>query len=179
MFAILQEETGRLNQVLSKFLTFARSEPGEAAPFDLVAECSAVADFMAHRPDTPPVRVDSAGDMPAALGNREQIRQVLLNLALNGAAAAGPAGSVVMAVDSSPAGVRCRVTDTGPGFSPEAMANFGTPFYSTRSDGTGLGLAMSLRMVEDLGGTLEPDPSCPEGGRVQMILPEAPLENES
>jgi signal transduction histidine kinase len=171
MFAILQEETGRLNQVLSKFLAFARSEPGEAAPFDLVAECRAVADLMAHRPDTPPITVEAEGGLPPALGNREQVRQVLLNLALNGAAAAGSGGSVAMTIEPVSAGLRCRITDTGAGFSPEALANFGTPFFSTRSDGTGLGLATSLRIIEDLGGTLEPDPSYSAGGRIQMVLP--------
>ena len=48
--------------------------------------------------------------------------------------------------------------DAGPGFTAEALTNFGTPFFSTKADGTGLGLATSLRIIEDLGGTFEPDP---------------------
>lgn len=178
MFAILQEETGRLNQVLSRFLAFARSEPGEAAPFDLVAECRVVAELMAHRPETPPVTVEVGEKLPLASGNREQVRQVLLNLALNGAAAAGPSGSVVMTVESVSAGIRCSISDSGPGFTPEALANFGTPFYSTRSGGTGLGLAMSLRMIEDLGGILEPDASPGSGGRIRLVLPTAIPKDE-
>ncbi len=176
MFSILQDETGRLNDVLSKFLAFARSEPGDIAPFDLAEECRSVAQLMEHQPDSPPVEVKIPGGPTTALGNREQVRQVLLNLALNGAAAAGPGGTVVFELEVSPGKVACLVTDSGPGFTPDALLNFGTPFYSTRSGGTGLGLAMSLRMIEDLGGTLEAVPEYTEGGCVRLALPTAPRE---
>jgi two-component system sensor histidine kinase HydH len=171
MFTILQEETGRLNQVLSQFLAFARSEPGEVAPFDLEQECHAVAQLMEHRPGAPSSTVTSATDVPPAFGNREQVRQVLLNLALNAAVAGGSEPAVRFEIDAPTGTVRCRVLDSGPGFTDEAVANFGTPFYSTKADGTGLGLATSLRIVEDLGGTLEVDPSFTEGGCVTLTLP--------
>ena len=68
---------------------------------------------------------------------------MLLNLALNAAAAGEEVRFEIEAGDSE---VRCGVFDTGPGFTAEALANFGTPFFSTKADGTGLGLATSLRM---------------------------------
>jgi signal transduction histidine kinase len=173
MFSILQEETGRLNQVLSKFLAFARSEPGEVIAFDLVEECRAVAQMMAHRPEPSEVTVTSPGDVPLAMGNREQIRQVLLNLALNAAAAGGENGIIRFEVTADGGKVRCGVIDSGPGFTDEALAQFGTPFFSTKREGTGLGLATSLRIVEDLGGTLEPDPAYTQGGYVTLVLPAA------
>jgi two-component system sensor histidine kinase HydH len=171
MFSILQEETGRLNQVLSKFLTFARSEPGEVAPFDLEQECRAVAQLMEHSAEPFAVTVSCAAGVPSALGNREQIRQVLLNLVLNAAAAGGTDSRVRIEINAENDSVRCAVLDSGPGFTPEAVDNFGTPFFSTKSSGTGLGLATSLRIVEDLGGTLEPDVAFGGGGRILMVLP--------
>jgi signal transduction histidine kinase len=175
MMGILLEETGRLNQVLTRFLTFARSEPGDIEPFGLPDEMQAVAELMAHRPDTAKVVVDQGSpDLPHALGNREQIRQVLLNLALNGAAAVGSTGRVTMACSFDGATVSCRVCDTGPGFTDEDLANFGTPFYTTRHDGTGLGLATSLRIVEDLGGSLKVDTGQTVGACVVLTLPAAP-----
>lgn len=179
MFTILQDETGRLNQVLSRFLEFARSEPGDIGPFGLTAECRAVAQMMEHRPEPHTVIVTAADDIPAALGNREQIRQVLLNLVLNAAAAAGPQGSITMEIDEDNGRVRCSVIDSGSGFTAEALANFGTPFFSTKNEGTGLGLATSLRIVEDLGGTLEADPEFSPGGRVLMVLPADNTKDES
>ena len=109
MFSILQEETGRLNQVLSQFLAFARSEPGEVAPFDLEQECRAVAQLMEHRPEPVTVTVSQRGEPAAASGNREQVRQVLLNLALNAAAAGGEVGSRSKPARRGP--LRCLTPD--------------------------------------------------------------------
>ena len=173
MFTILQEETGRLNQVLSRFLAFARSEPGDITPFDMTEQCRAVVELIEHDPGAVPITIESPPGLGSALGDPQQIRQVLLNLVLNAAAAAGPNGSVDMILESDPGQVICRVQDSGPGFTAEAVANFGTPFYSTRSEGTGLGLATSLRIVEDLGGSLAVDSSFTEGACVVLALPSA------
>ena len=167
---ILREESRRLNDVLTRFLTFARGAPGPAASFDLAAEARAVVELAAQRAPTPPVTATTAGRLPAALANREQVRQVLLNLTLNAMTAAGPDGRVELRVDVDGDRVRCRVLDTGPGFTDEAAANFGTPFYSTTAGGTGLGLATSLKLIEDLGGTLSLDHGT-AGGCVELRLP--------
>jgi len=179
MLAILEGETGRLNDVLTRFLAFARGEPGERSPFDLAAEARDVAALVGARPDMPAVQVRVADDpLPAAWGNREQIRQVLVNLALNAGAAAGAQGRVEFVLDLADGDCRCRVCDDGPGFTAEALANFGTPFYSTREGGTGLGLATSLRIVEDLGGTLSVAADHPQGACVELTLPLARSEEE-
>ncbi|MFN2370165.1 MAG: ATP-binding protein, partial [Candidatus Krumholzibacteriia bacterium] len=136
-----------------------------------------VAQLLQAQPGLPPVTVHAAAGLPPALANREQVRQVLLNLALNAGTAAGPGGRADLVIDRTGDGLRCRVRDDGPGFSAEALANFGTPFFSTREGGTGLGLATSLRLVEDQGGSLAVVTDHPEGAQgacVQMILPVAP-----
>ena len=177
LFRIMLDETGRLNQVLTRFLAFARSEPGESTVFDLAEEARAVQQLLAHQPDTAPLKLAGAASLPVR-GNREQIRQVLLNLAINAAAASGPDGQVELTLTASEAGRICRVCDTGPGFTADAVANFGTPFFSTRAGGTGLGLATSLRIVEDLGGTLAVDLDHAPGGCVVLTLP-APAAGEA
>jgi signal transduction histidine kinase len=169
---ILRDESRRLNDVLTRFLTFARGAPATAAPFDLADEARAVADLARQRPGAPKVTAAADAALPAALGNREQVRQVLLNLTLNALTAAGEGGRVELRVDVEDGALRCRVLDSGPGFSDEAAANFGTPFFSTTAGGTGLGLATSLRLIEDLGGTLAIDRTVP-GGCVELRLPPA------
>jgi len=169
LFRIMLEETARLNQVLTRFLTFARTEPGERLPFDLTAEATAVQELLNQRPHTATVVCRGETSL-YALGNGEQIRQVLLNLLLNGTAAAGPTGQVCLNLTREQDRAICRISDTGPGFSAEAVANFGTPFFTTKSDGTGLGLATSLRLVEDLGGTLTIDPEHSAGACVVLTL---------
>ncbi len=94
-----------------------------------------------------------------------------MNLGLNAAAAGGPGGTVTFTLDTQPGFSRCRVVDSGAGFTREAMDQFGTPFFSTRSQGTGLGLATSLKIIEDQGGSLEPGVADGGGGLVVMMLP--------
>lgn len=171
LVGILREESRRLNDVLSRFLTFARGEPAVPAPLDLLAEARAVAELAARRPGpVATVAVIGPPGLPPAVGNGGQVRQVLLNLVLNGVAAAGPDGRVELRIDRDGDWARCRVLDTGPGFSEEAAANFGTPFFSTTPGGTGLGLATSLRLIEDLGGSLALDRAT-RGGCVELRLP--------
>jgi len=172
LMRILLDETSRLNEVLTRFLAFARSEPGERAAFDLSAEAAAVAELLAGDPRAVPLAIQAPPEPVMALGNREQIRQVLLNLALNGALAAGQAGRVTIELETAGGTATCRIRDTGPGFTAEARDQFGTPFYTTRDGGTGLGLATSLRLVEGMGGTLGAPEGGP-GGCVVMTLPAA------
>ncbi len=169
LLQILLQETRRLNEVLTRFLAFARSEPGEAVAFDLAVEVRAVGDLLEHSPEPPRIVLEVPSGEIRVIGNREQARQVILNLGLNAAQAAGAGGTVTFVIEEDAGQARCIVADTGPGFSPEALANFGTPFYSTRNGGTGLGLATSLRLAEDMGGSLDAAPG--PGGRVVFTLP--------
>ncbi len=169
MLRILLQETQRLNQVLTRFLAFARSEPGDTEPFDLAHEVRTVGDLLTHRPEAPRIEVQiPPGESLIVSGNSEQARQVILNLGLNAAQAAGSDGTVTLKVEPEKDCVHCVITDTGSGFSAEALDNFGTPFYSTRNGGTGLGLATSLRLAEDMGGSLEALPG--PGGHVAFTL---------
>jgi len=178
MLSVLRAETERLNEVLTRFLEFARREPGERRPFDLVDEARSVVQLMAARPDMPPVHLAAPESQPAALGNAEQIRQVLLNLVLNAGTAAGTDGRIDLVLTTDGTLWTCRVHDDGPGFTTEASREFGTPFYSTREGGTGLGLATSLNIVENLGGTLAIDPTA-AGGCVILTLPVAPNQGDT
>lgn len=175
LLRILKEEAARLNDVLTRFLSFARRGGQGASRFDLVGEVAAVADLVKHRRDAPSVDIIAPGITELVLeADREQIRQLLLNLALNATAAAGPAGHVWLSARREDDMAVCEVEDDGPGFSPEALANFGTPFFSTREDGTGLGLATCVRIAADHGGSVDVDPEHGSRTRVCVRLPLAP-----
>ena len=179
LLRILKDETARLNDVLTRFLQFARPSSRDRTEFDLSEELRAVAALITHRAPAPVVTVDiPAGVRWELAGDREQIRQLLLNLALNAAAAAGPAGTVTCALERRDDTLLCRISDDGEGFSAEALANFGTPFFSTRSEGTGLGLAICLRIVEDHGGSIEVLAQHAPGASVQVTLPGLALEED-
>lgn len=150
---ILLQETGRLNQVLSQFLDFARAKPGTQETVDLVHEVNSVVGLMANQKDIPPL-VTSLPEECQVRGNREQVRQIVVNLVLNAAAMGLNSSPVTITVESDGTNGRLMVFDQGPGFTPEALENFGTPFFSTRHGGTGLGLATSLRKAENMNGSL-------------------------
>ncbi len=175
ILAILLEETNRLNQVLTRFLTFARSEPGQQEQVDLCVEAKQVTELASNRQEFSSIVVRKPpADFGPVRANREQVRQVLLNLVLNAASAAGPDGNVELRFASEADGFfSCIVCDDGPGFTDEALELFGTPFFSTREGGTGLGIATSLRITEDLGGRLTVDTQARDGACVQLSLPPA------
>jgi signal transduction histidine kinase len=171
MLRVIREETGRLNAVLTRFLAFARPGRGERATLDLGEELARLADLLRHRDEAPVVHVERPEGPAPLTGDRDRIRQMLLNLGLNAVAAAGSGGEVVLGLQ--PAGDRWQltVTDTGPGFTVEALRNLGTPFFTTREEGSGLGVAISLRTARDHGGDLAVDTAHRGGARVVVTLP--------
>ncbi len=168
---ILQEEAARLNDVLTRFLDFARPAGRTRQPVDLALELREIADLLRAREGAPRVDVDVPPGAWTLAGDPVQLRQLLLNLALNAAAAAGPDGTVSLALERTDAAIALCVTDTGPGFTSEALTALGTPFYSTREGGTGLGLATGMRIARDHGGRLTVDETHSPGARVVVQLP--------
>ncbi|MEZ4387864.1 MAG: HAMP domain-containing sensor histidine kinase [Candidatus Krumholzibacteriia bacterium] len=173
MLAIIREETARLNDVLTRFLAFARPRPGQHQRLDLRDEVSRLGDLLGHREAAPTVAVDPGRDPLPVHGDLDQLRQLLLNVGLNAAQAAGPApgGRVEVAAARVGDHVEVAITDNGPGFSADAAANLGTPFFTTREGGTGLGLATSLRIARDHQGDLTIDAARGPGACVRVRLP--------
>lgn len=153
----LVEESERLNNVLSRFLSFARPQPPRQTVFDIADEIEAVASLARAREDHHGISIATTRPAPSPLfirADHEQIRQVLLNLVLNACQAAAPAGEVRVSLQQVGDRVSIRVEDSGPGFTREALENAFTPFYTTKEAGTGLGLAISHRIVEAHRGTI-------------------------
>lgn len=169
LLSILLQEAGRLNLVLTRFLEFARCTPGEQERVDLVQEVKAVTELLTNQNDVP-VLNSTLPDQCPVRGNREEVRQILVNLILNAAGVGQKDRPIRIIVDANGEYGRVLVMDTGPGFSPEAMENFGTPFYSSRHGGTGLGLATSLRAAENMAGTLKVDEGFRDGACVILSL---------
>jgi len=126
------------------------------------------------------IRVRFAEDVPAVRGVAFQLQQVLLNLitnaqqALREKRAAPRTIEIVGTGDDGHAVIEVR--DTGPGIPAEMLPRLFTPFFTTKADGTGLGLTVSTAIIRDHGGTLTGD-NRPEGGAVFRIeLPASPAE---
>ena len=112
--------------------------------------------------------------MPPIAADAELLKIVFLNLFLNSAHAMRQTGTIAVALSSGDGTCRIAVADAGPGIPPEVRAKLFTPFVTTKSRGTGLGLSTVKRLVEAHAGTIAVD--CPpEGGTTVVIsLPFAP-----
>jgi signal transduction histidine kinase len=100
-----------------------------------------------------------------------QIHQVLLNLVLNAVQACSEGGRVQVEFLSDEQTVIAKVTDTGKGIPPAVLPNIFRPFFTTKGNGTGLGLSLARRIVEDHGGRLEATSELDKGSQFTLVLP--------
>ena len=147
-----------------------RREPGDVAA--VVEEALAILRFdrevQGHK------LVPQVLGRPLARFNRGKLIQVVLNLTRNAAQASPPGGEVRVVVEAdqgeAPSAI-IRIIDQGQGMSPEAMARLGEPFYTTRDGGSGLGLGISRRIVEEHEGTMRIRSELGRGTEVEVRLP--------
>jgi signal transduction histidine kinase len=152
---IIKGEIDRLDRLVRDFLAFAKPNPLDPRPVGLPELLTAVKELIA--PEAEAARVTVTVDAPASIrpasGDTERLRQVLLNLTRN-AIEATPAGGghLLLRARSTPTTVTVDVEDDGPGF-PQDLPVFDA-FFTTKDQGTGLGLALVHRIVTDHGGTI-------------------------
>ena len=113
---------------------------------------------------------DSA--LPLIQADPDRLTQVLLNLYLNAIHAIGNQGTIrVEASTSGTDRVKIAVVDSGKGIVPEQLAAIFTPYYTTKADGTGLGLAVVQNIIEQHGGTIQVDSPAGKGATFTLWLP--------
>ncbi|MEZ4330416.1 MAG: ATP-binding protein [Myxococcota bacterium] len=129
------------------------------------------------------IQVHVASDVPRVHAVRDQVHQVVLNLALNAIQASRSGGSISIAVDpdgpiASPRGARIRFQDAGEGISEEHLEKIFDPFFTTKDPdkGTGLGLMISHQIIADHGGSIEVESMPGHGATFYVRLPGVPAE---
>lgn len=172
MQIIIVREVERLNTMVHDFLLYARPTRPERIMSDAAAVGRDVATLIAQdaRWQARKVEVD-VGTQPFAEVDPAQLRQVLWNL-LRNALEASPLDTAVRLVFTEAAGqLVLEVHDEGPGVSPKLKGHLFEPFQTTKSDGSGLGLAVVHRIVEAHGGSIELLPRSPRGTVARVVLP--------
>ena len=178
---VVEDEVDRLQKSVVEVLSFVRPPTVLPVPVslgELLAQLVAVVEPDLARSGVAVTLCDRA---PSAVvrGDPDRLRQAFLNLLLNAREALPAGGSVVVDVDPrEPADgrVEVRVSDSGAGFSDEALRRASQPFFSTKRLGTGLGLANVRRTVEEHGGELELGNGPAGGAWVVVRLPLESLE---
>jgi len=144
---IIEKEIVASNKIVNDLLGFSRTRPPMAQPSDLdkIIEDSLSAVSI---PETVKVEIDLSLELPPALVNPDEIRQVFINLINNAWQAMPEGGTLKILTYIEEEMARVEITDTGCGISPENMKKLFTPFFSTKTKGTGLGLAAIQRILE-------------------------------
>jgi two-component system sensor histidine kinase PilS (NtrC family) len=182
LLELILKESSRLNTILTDFLNFARVTRISSGRCDLASAISEVTVLAAtHGQISPTIKILSSVHRSGLFisGSEDQIKQVLWNLLLNAAQAVDEkTGSIMISTDetTSPEGagmVRLVVADNGLGIPENLMEKIFEPFYSTKTDGTGLGLPIVGRIVDCLGGKIELESTPDWRTRIVVYLPAA------
>lgn len=176
--AIVHREVVRLEQLVREFLDFARPPALERGLHDLRETVQEAVNLVCARAAQQAVEIvidDSPEHVPADV-DRGQLRGVLVNLFLNALDAMPSGGQLRVHLQSSAEGLLVSVRDTGPGIDPQIQARLFTPFVSGKATGTGLGLCICRRVVEQHGGRIDGGNHPAGGACFTITLPPAPPE---
>ncbi len=178
---VLRDESRRLNETLTNFLSFARPRGVKLSRGSLNAIVTETCSIIRSNPDLiKDIRVRIACDpkIKSFPMDVDQIRQVAWNIILNGMQALDGRGQITVTTGRRDSLAFFRVEDTGPGISAPALAEIFKPFHTTKKQGTGLGLSIADRIVKSHGGRIEVKSAVGRGSSFTVFLPSAESRNE-
>ncbi len=173
LMEIIISESNRLSGILEEFLRFVRPQERRVAPFDVATTISEVMEIFRlsdEVSDAHSIEVDVQPSSSILSGDRDQIRQIVYNVAKNAVRAMTAGGTLTVAGREEPGGYAIRFSDTGRGMGRDELSRLFTPFSTAFDDGTGLGMAIVRRIVEDHGGTIDIESHPGEGTTVSIHL---------
>ena len=165
-----------LNDLIGDLLLFARPPQPKLAPVDIRALVAATVHQLHRDPALGDIHVEIVGSAPPIVADSELLKIVFLNLLINGAHAMGGRGRMRVTIQASSQSCEIAFIDDGPGIPSEIRHRIFTPFFTTKSRGTGLGLPTAKRLVEAHQGTI--DVECPAAGGTRMTV-RFPLAQEA
>jgi signal transduction histidine kinase len=171
--AVVASEIERMEQILGEYLSFSRPlEDIHAEAIDLGAIAKDVRDVLAGRADQAGVAVTVDGGAVPTKGDPRRLKEALINLVSNAIEATPNGGRVQLRVRPSGAGAVVEVEDSGRGIAPEDLERLGTSFFTTRPNGTGLGVVLAQSVIAQHGGTLTYSSTVGRGTVARIALPD-------
>lgn len=178
----VRQEIARINHIVTDLLHTARPSPPETRKSNLNTTVRHAVMLGRQHALSRGIEVALHEDaaLPEVEHDSDQIHQVLLNLLLNATQAIEGKGTVTVTLRSNRGFAVVDVADTGRGISSEHLPNIFRPFYTTKGDGTGLGLSLARRIVEDHQGRIEVTSIAGQGTTFSVMLPlQRPPKKES
>jgi two-component system NtrC family sensor kinase len=173
---VAEKEVQRIKSIVTRLLDFARpNTTGDTSEIDLHDLVREVLVLTAKQLEWMRIRLQTnLMPVPPLPGNPAQLKQVFLNLVLNAMEAMPDGGDLTVDLFLKDEGVAMTVTDTGIGMDGQTVSQIFDPFYSTKEDGSGLGLAVSYGIVQGYGGEIRVESHPGRGSRFEVWLPYHP-----
>ncbi|HEY0477020.1 MAG TPA: HAMP domain-containing sensor histidine kinase [Kofleriaceae bacterium] len=170
--AVVASEISRMETILNDYLSFSRPlEDLRPEALDVSAIARDVLDVLAGRADQAGVTLTLDGGAGAVHGDGRRLKEALINLVANALEATPSGGTVALRLRNGGNAVVLEVRDSGRGISPEDLERIGTPFFTTRERGTGLGVVLAQGVIQQHGGTLTYTSTLGRGTTATITLP--------
>jgi two-component system, NtrC family, sensor histidine kinase PilS len=175
---IVLRESERLNRIIRDFLEYARPSPMASHAIDLADLLEEVVLLVEHRSMPAELKViREYGEKLLARVDPQQLRQAIWNLCINAVQAMPEGGELRVGGRVVPGGgpprLQLWISDTGQGIAEADLPQIFEPFFSTKAEGSGIGLALVYRVVQDHGGQIEVRSQPGAGTSFMLILPSA------
>ncbi len=172
--AVIVEEAGRMNDIISDFLNYARPRVPNLVPCSVADVLEKNLAFLSIQMDEGGYRVRKDVDpaVPEILADSAMLYQAFLNLLINAMQAMPDGGRIFVGVRMNERSVRVVFEDEGEGIAGDVLEKIWNPFFTTKEKGTGLGLGIVRNFIESHGGTLHMENRKLSGARVIIELPE-------
>lgn len=173
LLSYVVDEVRRIDGLIKNFLAFAKPAPPLLAPVRAIDVIERVTRFaepeLARRHIA--LRLDDRAEGAIVKADEDQLYQACLNLILNAVDAMAGGGTLAISLNRAGAHLRIAVSDTGHGISPEHKERIFNPFFTTKEQGTGLGLAKVFAVMESHAGRVECKSTPGEGATFILTLP--------
>lgn len=169
----VRQEIARISRTLSDLLETARPHPPKVRRSNLNTTVEHAVMLARQQVLSKPIKIElqQDPDLREVEHDSDQIHQVLLNLLLNAVQAMEGAGTIRVEIAPRDNYASVLVVDTGRGIAPQHLANIFRPFYTTKGNGTGLGLSLARRIVEEHHGRIEVSSVLGKGTTFTVLLP--------
>jgi signal transduction histidine kinase len=173
LLGVAQGEVERLDQIITQFLRALRPSQPRLEALRLSEVLQETLTFLAQeiKDRDVLVEVDTPSDQPAAQIDRNQMKQAFFNIIRNAIQVMPNGGLLKISIGSSDRFVFISFTDTGPGIPAGDLSTIFEPYFTTKNEGSGLGLMIVQRIMRDHGGELEVHSEPNTGTTFTLYLP--------
>ncbi|NLX18405.1 MAG: hypothetical protein GXY53_03865, partial [Desulfobulbus sp.] len=172
---LLIQETERMNRTITEMLSFTRPSALKLTPVDLAELLEKSVDLIrAEATDNRiDIELDVESELTPILADADRLQQVVMNVLLNALQAMENGGvlSVKLANTLDHSGIELRISDTGGGVPADSLPQVFYPYFTTKPNGTGIGLAISQKIIADHEGTIDLESDPGKGTTVTIYLP--------